>query len=243
MRSSWLYFATRSERDGAPVLIWPQPVRHREVGDRRVLGLARAVRHDRRVAGLPRHARSPSSVSVSVPIWLTLTRIELATPESIPRRRRSVLVTNRSSPTSCTRSPIALGQRLPAVPVLLVHAVLDRDDRVAAGHARPSRRPSPRRERPALVLEHVGAAVVDLAGGGVERDRHVLAGRVAGGLDPRDQHLERGLVGVEVGREAALVADRRGRARVVQRPLERVEDLGADAQPLGEASARRPARP
>ena len=23
MRSSWLYFATRSERAGAPVLIWP----------------------------------------------------------------------------------------------------------------------------------------------------------------------------------------------------------------------------
>src|SRR5262249_15637494 len=26
MRSSWLYLATRSVRDGAPVLIWPQPV-------------------------------------------------------------------------------------------------------------------------------------------------------------------------------------------------------------------------
>src|SRR5215207_5877941 len=26
MRRSWLYFATRSERDGAPVLIWPHPV-------------------------------------------------------------------------------------------------------------------------------------------------------------------------------------------------------------------------
>src|SRR5215217_1865707 len=26
MRSSWLYFATRSEREGAPVLICPQPV-------------------------------------------------------------------------------------------------------------------------------------------------------------------------------------------------------------------------
>src|ERR1700754_2055931 len=26
IRSSWLYFATRSDRDGAPVLIWPQPV-------------------------------------------------------------------------------------------------------------------------------------------------------------------------------------------------------------------------
>src|SRR5580765_1198571 len=26
IRSSWLYFATRSLREGAPVLIWPQPV-------------------------------------------------------------------------------------------------------------------------------------------------------------------------------------------------------------------------
>jgi len=47
-----------------------------------------------------------ASVSVSVPIWLTLIRIELATPKSIPRLSRSVLVTNRSSPTSWTRSPI-----------------------------------------------------------------------------------------------------------------------------------------
>jgi hypothetical protein len=46
-----------------------------------------------------------ASVSVSVPIWLTFTRIELATPESMPRRRRSVLVTKRSSPTSWTPSP------------------------------------------------------------------------------------------------------------------------------------------
>ncbi len=41
-----------------------------------------------------------SSVSVSVPIWFTLIRIELAMPFSIPSARRSVLVTNRSSPTS-----------------------------------------------------------------------------------------------------------------------------------------------
>ena len=38
----------------------------------------------------------------------------------------------------------ALGQRLPAVPVLLVHAVLDREDRVACRRARPSRRPARR---------------------------------------------------------------------------------------------------
>ena len=59
MRSSWLYFATRSERAGAPVLIWPALVRDGEVGDRRVLGLARAVRDDRRVAGCRARARSP----------------------------------------------------------------------------------------------------------------------------------------------------------------------------------------
>ena len=46
-----------------------------------------------------------SSVSVSVPIWFTLTRIELATPASMPRSRRSTLVTKRSSPTSCTVAP------------------------------------------------------------------------------------------------------------------------------------------
>lgn len=61
--------------------------RHRQVGDRCVLGLARAVAHHRRigVAGGQLHR----SVWVRVPIWLTLTRIELATPESIPRWRRS----------------------------------------------------------------------------------------------------------------------------------------------------------
>jgi len=43
-----------------------------------------------------------SSVSVRVPIWLTLMRMELATAASIPRCSRSTFVTNRSSPTSCT---------------------------------------------------------------------------------------------------------------------------------------------
>ena len=46
-----------------------------------------------------------SSVSVSVPIWLTLIRIALAIPLSIPSFRMAVLVTNRSSPTSWTWSP------------------------------------------------------------------------------------------------------------------------------------------
>ena len=54
IRSRRLYLATRSERAGAPVLIWPAFGRDREVGDRRVLGLARAVRDHGRVARLLR---------------------------------------------------------------------------------------------------------------------------------------------------------------------------------------------
>ena len=50
MRSSWLYFATRSLRAGAPVLIWPQSGRDGEIGDRRVLGFAGSVGDDGAVA-------------------------------------------------------------------------------------------------------------------------------------------------------------------------------------------------
>ena len=55
MRSSWLYFATRSVRLGAPVLIWPAFTRNGDVGDGGVLGLAGAVGDDGRPAGAVRH--------------------------------------------------------------------------------------------------------------------------------------------------------------------------------------------
>ena len=52
---------------------------------------------------------------------------------------------------------------------------------------------------------------------------------------PGHERLERRLVGLEVGREAALVADAAAEPAVVQVPLEVVEDLGAHAQRVGEA--------
>jgi hypothetical protein len=42
---------------------------------------------------------------VSEPIWFTLIKIALAARSRMPRSRRSVFVTNRSSPTSWTRPP------------------------------------------------------------------------------------------------------------------------------------------
>src|SRR6266849_5915511 len=41
-----------------------------------------------------------SMVSVTLPIWLSLMRMALAMPSLMPRERRWVLVTKRSSPTS-----------------------------------------------------------------------------------------------------------------------------------------------
>ena len=55
MRSSWLYFATRSRPRRGAGLDLPAAGGDGEVGDRRVLGLARAVRHDGRVARVARH--------------------------------------------------------------------------------------------------------------------------------------------------------------------------------------------
>src|SRR6185369_12135972 len=104
IRSSWLYLATRSLRAGAPVLIWPQLVATARsaivtssVSPERWLIMHRYPELWARVTA--------SNVSDRVPIWLTFTSSALAAPLVIPSSRRSGLVTNRSSPTICTRSP------------------------------------------------------------------------------------------------------------------------------------------
>ena len=98
--------ATRSDRDGAPVLIWPQ-----FVATARSAMVTSSVSPDRCdiTTAYPDVCamRTVSSVSERLPIWLTLTRIAFAAPRSMPWPSRSTFVTNRSSPTSCTRVPSA----------------------------------------------------------------------------------------------------------------------------------------
>src|SRR4026207_1784186 len=69
-----------------------------------------------------------SSVSVREPIWFTLTRIEFATPWSMPLRRNFTLVTNRSSPTSWILSPSFSVCWFPFLPVVSRASVFDADD-------------------------------------------------------------------------------------------------------------------
>src|SRR5271168_1220990 len=106
MRSNWLYFATRSDRLAEPVLIWPALVATAmsamvasSVSPERWLMIALYL--------LRWAIWTESRVSVRVPIWLTLTRMLLPIDSSMPFLSRLVLVTNRSSPTSWTVSPMA----------------------------------------------------------------------------------------------------------------------------------------
>src|SRR5213592_2168063 len=162
-----------------------------------------------------------SSVSVSVPTWLTFTSTALASPFWIPCWITAGLVTNRSSPTSCTRPPrrrVGLAQ-----PVLDRHDGIAIDDRLVAGDQFVAV------EGDALTAEAIPAVVLgELAGRDVQRQRDVVAGTVAGALDGLHEEVEGGGVAAERRREAALVAQPRAELLFLQGLLEGVEDLDGD---------------
>ena len=210
IRRSWLYFATRSERVGAPVLIWPA-----FVATARSAIVASSVSPERceMIARYPLRCASSmaSSVSVSVPIWLTLTRIAFADALVDPAAEEVDVRDEQIVADELHAAAEPVGQRLPPVPVGLAEPVLDRDDREPVAEVGPEVDHPRRVERAALALEHVRAVAVQLARRRVERDRHLVAVTCAlGGLEDR-------LAGVvrraEVGGEPALVADARSRAR------------------------------
>jgi hypothetical protein len=181
MRSSWLYFAMRSVRHSEPVLIWPASGADREVGDRRVLGLARAVGADRaearRVGHVDRLERLRERADL---VDLDQDRVRRLLVDAALQdggvRHEEVVADELAA------VPELLGHELPARPVVLGEAVLDRDDRVRAQRsaqystmpASSSRASGPRRR------DGIRPSLVELARGRVERDRDVAAGLVAG---------------------------------------------------------------
>ena len=150
-----MYLATRSERDGAPVLIWPVPIATTRSAI--VVSSVSPERCDTTAdQPAPRASSIASIVSVSVPIWLSLISTALAARSSMPRAIRSGLVTSRSSPTSWTRVAEPLGELLPAGPVVLGQAVLERRRSGSAPTQSAQRSTSsPVVERPALLGQDV----------------------------------------------------------------------------------------
>src|SRR6056297_571498 len=121
-----------------------------------------------------------SRVSVRVPIWLTLIRIELATLLSMPSWRILVLVTNRSSPTSCTRSPRrSVSSFQPSV--VFRHAVLDRDDWKALHQPGIEfHQFGGRLFRLGFVLQKIFAIPVEFGGRYIQGQKDIFAGLIAG---------------------------------------------------------------
>ena len=137
------------------------------------------------------------SVSLSVPIWLSLMRMALAESSSMPRASRSGLVTKKSSPTSWHLSPTFSVSFFQPCPVVLAEAVLEADDGVLVDPVGPELDHLAGLQRAAFLGQLVGVltlgiglTVDELGDGRVERDGDLLAGLVAGSLDRREDGLD-----------------------------------------------------
>src|SRR5690606_34382911 len=99
------------------------------------------------------------------------------------------------------------GEFGPARPVVLSQPVLDRDDRVLRDPAVPEADHLVGIETAALGREAVHALLEVLGRGWVEGDADLAAWDVTGLLDSLQQYLDGLVVALQVGGEAALVAD------------------------------------
>ena len=124
---------------------------------------------------------------------------------------------------------------MPALPVVLGVAVLERGEREAVGEVAVEPGHLVRREL--TPLEAVATVGEELARRRIERDRHLLA--MPGPLGCVEDRADRGLARVEVGREAALVTHRGREPSLREQLLQLVVRLRRDPQRLGEAPRAR----
>ena len=108
---SWLYFAILSDLDKEPVLICPT-FNPTAISDIVVSSVSPDLWDTTAVHPESLAKFIASMVSVNVPIWLGLIRIEFALFSFIALCKYLRLVTNKSSPTSWHLSPIELVNKL-----------------------------------------------------------------------------------------------------------------------------------
>ena len=207
----------------------PYAGRDGQVGDGRILGLAGAVGHDRRVPvrtrevdRLERLRERPDLVHLDED--RVADALVDAAAQALDVRDEQVVADELHAVAELLR------QAPPRAPVVLCEPVLDGHDRVARAELLPQRGHAVSVQLAAL--EPVAAVGEDLRRGRVERDPDAVGvTRPPGRLeDDRDRLLAR----TEIGREAALVAHRGREAALVQELLQPVERLHADSQRLGE---------
>ena len=128
----------------------------------------------------------------------------------------------------------ALGQQLPAIPVVFRKAILDRNDRITAHQL-------------GQLIHHFGAAVVaaakaiaavfvELGAGHIKGQGNLLTRFVAGFLNGANQQVAGGIVAIKVWGKTAFITHGGGKALFVQQTLEGVEHFGTPAQGFAEAA-------
>ena len=128
-----------------------------------------------------------------------------------------------------------VGENAPALPVILGHAVLDGDDGVAVDQVFEIFRHTLAIEGLALAGHDIFAVLVEFGGGGIERQRDILARRVAGGLDGLHDEGDRLVGGIQARREAAFIADIGVVTGGVELFLQGVEHFRAHPHGVGDA--------
>ncbi len=125
------------------------------------------------------------------------------------------------------------------MPVVLGETVLDREHRVGLDPLRPQVHHLGAAEGPAFALQLVRPTTAvlgrhpELAGCRVKGDGHLPPGLVPGLLDCANEEVHGIAVGLEVGRESALIALAGAEACFLNGGFEGVEDLGAGAEGFG----------
>ena len=116
--------------------------RDREIGDRRVLGLAGAMRHRQWCSPPGALCDTASKVSVRVPIWFTLTRIELAMPPVDAALQPLGVGDEEIVADQLNLVPSRTVRCCQPVPIVLSQPVFDRNNRIVPAPASRRTRPS-----------------------------------------------------------------------------------------------------
>ena len=156
-------------------------------------------------------------VSVTVPIWFSLMRMELAMPFFDALSKDAGV--GHKEVVAHELHPVTQGggQHAPAVTVVLGHAVLDRDDGILVHELGQPLAPFLRSvELSVLTGDDVLAVLVEFGRGGVDGQHDLGARIVAGFLDGPDDVAESLLMALEVGGVAAFVTDGRGEPVLLQ---------------------------
>src|SRR5690606_33994334 len=126
--------------------------------------------------------------------------------------------------------PQALREVPPSVPVALIHAVLDRDDRVCIYQLGKKIDKSGRIEFPLLRGEPVPSALVEFRTRDIESQQNIFAAGVARFFHGLDYGVQRRAIRWQVGSEPAFVPVRVVEAAAFQYALQRMKDLRTLAQ-------------